>query len=335
MFQPDERYFRGLEGRYEYSLHFRIYSSDTAANTWNSSSSSSSKYLARSMHGSGTLHQGLRSVSADLDLPSGTYFVLCKVTSERRISRVPSGAVVNTYKHRRAKLLQAGQNFDLACAKGKRRDLEIANKKRAKEEAKAKRNEEKARNRTRQQERKKREKKERERIEKERERRKEVAFWKDVHEKAASKGIVMPYTVPGVSPSSNLADALTGLNVKSAADLKADEDVGNDDFKWDPEIDGSVSDDEKSSDDANDLYADDPWNAICVLGLRVYSQNGEAMIKVFQGESGGDVDVQDKPRSNDQGVTATFGPADDGGSRAQGGAQSSDTKEGALGPGGR
>lgn len=33
------------------------------------------------------------------------------------------------------------------------------------------------------------------------------------------------------------------------------------------------------------LFADDPWNAMCVLGLRVYSQNAIAKVSVIKGKN--------------------------------------------------
>lgn len=35
----------------------------------------------------------------------------------------------------------------------------------------------------------------------------------------------------------------------------------------------------------NEIFADDPWNATCVLGLRVYSLQADAKIKVVKGEN--------------------------------------------------
>lgn len=34
----------------------------------------------------------------------------------------------------------------------------------------------------------------------------------------------------------------------------------------------------------NEIFADDPWNAICVLGLRVYSLDAVAKVTVVKGE---------------------------------------------------
>ena len=35
----------------------------------------------------------------------------------------------------------------------------------------------------------------------------------------------------------------------------------------------------------NEIFADDPWNAISVLGLRVYSLKADAKISVIKGEN--------------------------------------------------
>ena len=35
----------------------------------------------------------------------------------------------------------------------------------------------------------------------------------------------------------------------------------------------------------NPIFADDPWNAMCVLGLRVYSQNAVAKVSVIKGKN--------------------------------------------------
>lgn len=36
----------------------------------------------------------------------------------------------------------------------------------------------------------------------------------------------------------------------------------------------------------NDLFADDPWNALCVLGLRVYSLSKDVKVTVVKSEAG-------------------------------------------------
>lgn len=39
-----------------------------------------------------------------------------------------------------------------------------------------------------------------------------------------------------------------------------------------------------SSSKTNGIFGDDPWNALCVLGLRVYSQSAELKVRVVRGD---------------------------------------------------
>lgn len=71
--------------------------------------------------------------------------------------------------------------------------------------------------------------------------------------------------------------------------LEVPEELDDNDFDWDSEIDGPVDssgDDDsqtrRSLDDTNEIFADDPWNALCVTGLRVYSRNSEAKVCVIK-----------------------------------------------------
>lgn len=35
----------------------------------------------------------------------------------------------------------------------------------------------------------------------------------------------------------------------------------------------------------NEIFASDPWNAMCVLGLRVYAKGAEAKVSVVKGKN--------------------------------------------------
>lgn len=35
----------------------------------------------------------------------------------------------------------------------------------------------------------------------------------------------------------------------------------------------------------NEIFADDPWNAMCVLGLRVYARGAAAKVGVVKGKN--------------------------------------------------
>ena len=112
--QPDDRYFKGLEGRFRYQLHFRLYREGEYA------------YLVRSMEDSGSG----RSCSAELTLEKGTYFVKVKVTASR-IDGFPTREEIirQSRDTRREKLLAVGKSFDLAHSKGRLRETEEGNAK--------------------------------------------------------------------------------------------------------------------------------------------------------------------------------------------------------------
>ncbi|KAK4613236.1 Calpain-type cysteine protease ADL1 [Fulvia fulva] len=79
--------------------------------------------------------------------------------------------------------------------------------------------------------------------------------------------------------------------------LEPPEDMDDDDFDWDSEMDGPISSGSsegdasptvagmrKSSRAKNDIFADDPWSAICVLGLRIYTKSKDCRVSVVKGE---------------------------------------------------
>lgn len=73
--------------------------------------------------------------------------------------------------------------------------------------------------------------------------------------------------------------------------LEAPEELDDDDFDWDSDMDGPVDSDDdddelerRASSLSNEIFADDPWIALCVLGLRVYSLASEAKVRVVKGE---------------------------------------------------
>ncbi|KAF2673466.1 cysteine proteinase [Microthyrium microscopicum] len=110
--QPDTRYFKGLTGRYKYSLHFRLYKKGENI------------YLLRSMQQSGNM----RSCNAEIDLEPGTYELLLKITAERVDNKRTPDQIIREYRDdRREKLLAIGKSFDLTHSKGKLRELEIGN----------------------------------------------------------------------------------------------------------------------------------------------------------------------------------------------------------------
>jgi hypothetical protein len=110
--QPDTRYFKGLTGRYKYSLHFRLYQEGKDT------------YMLRSMEQSGNM----RSCNAETYLQAGTYELLLKITAERFDDKRTPQQIIREYRDdRREKLLAVGKSFDLTHSKGKLREFEKTN----------------------------------------------------------------------------------------------------------------------------------------------------------------------------------------------------------------
>jgi len=71
--------------------------------------------------------------------------------------------------------------------------------------------------------------------------------------------------------------------------LEPPEELDDNDFDWDSDLDwpADSSDEEGGSSQRlsnNELFADDPWSALCVLGIRVYSLNSEASVRVIKSD---------------------------------------------------
>lgn len=107
--QLDSRYFRGLEGQYEFQLNFRLEKDDDT------------EFMVRS-HSNYSMS---RSVSTDIELEPGTYSVLMKITAKRWSGDVtPDEVVRNNCTGRPEKLIQVGLSYDLAHAKGQIKETE-------------------------------------------------------------------------------------------------------------------------------------------------------------------------------------------------------------------
>jgi len=102
--QLDETYFVGLEGAYTFELQFRLEKDGDDEND----------YLVQS-HGNYAMN---RSVSTDISLEAGTYWILMKVTARPNGSCEIEEALPTYVDTRREKLIQMGLSYDLAHAKG-------------------------------------------------------------------------------------------------------------------------------------------------------------------------------------------------------------------------
>jgi hypothetical protein len=126
--QPDDRYYRGLTGRFLYSLHFRLHERQSGDNDDNNSEDldPEGSWIVRSMHASGSDPRNTRSVSAEVaDLAAGTYTVLIKITAQRyEADSTFAETISECAQKRKEKLLSVGRRFDIAQSKGDRRAAE-------------------------------------------------------------------------------------------------------------------------------------------------------------------------------------------------------------------
>ncbi|KAL7273069.1 hypothetical protein RUND412_004093 [Rhizina undulata] len=101
--QLDTRYFRGLEGIYDFELSFRI------------QKDGETEYIRRSRKNIDMR----RSVNAEVTLEPGTYWVFVKITATKNPNgKIVSDAVRNYALYNREKFLKAAVSHDLAFAKG-------------------------------------------------------------------------------------------------------------------------------------------------------------------------------------------------------------------------
>ncbi|KAK5108431.1 hypothetical protein LTR62_008318 [Meristemomyces frigidus] len=128
--QLDDRYFRGLEGQYSFTLHFRVHREGE------------SDYLVRSP----SSYNMRRSISTEVFLEPGSYTVMIKIVASFSRFRIPTEDVVRQAAklHRRDKLLAVGLSRDLAYNKvqvlehDKAREAQLTRERRAKRKQHAK-----------------------------------------------------------------------------------------------------------------------------------------------------------------------------------------------------
>lgn len=117
--QLDTRYFRGLEGEYDFTLQFRL------------EKEGEEDYIVRSS----TNYMMSRSVNTDITLDAGKYSVLVKVTAFRRKNvDSPEDVVRYNASRRREKLVQIGLSYDLAHTKGVAMETETEKRERLERE---------------------------------------------------------------------------------------------------------------------------------------------------------------------------------------------------------
>lgn len=103
--QLDDRYFEGLQGKYNYYLQFRVQKED----------GTDEEYFARSSQN----YELRRSNNVEVTLEKGRYTVLFKVEA-RKTNRKDVEAVIKENIWRKEKLMTVGTLYDLAHQKGQR-----------------------------------------------------------------------------------------------------------------------------------------------------------------------------------------------------------------------
>jgi len=317
--QLDDRYFRGLSGKYDFDLHFVLQEKDATPG----------EYIVRARGA----WFGNRSISAEVHLDVGTYEVLPKVEASRDADVPDVHDVVKKLAERNPqKLRQIGLNYDIANAKGVSEESEDERQKREKkrrEDAEQKRREKEAEEKEKadfalwkKDERAEYElwKKER-RIRDERERKRQ-ATGDEKSEQASVQGDEAKKTgavteernaaiensesgrdQPSAIPTTEVQqspDTETGHQIHLASRNSEECHVIHDhpepsvksnasthQPEHDPGHHASVDGDEPepSAVKKQDTIVSEepkPWNAVCVLGLRVCSQDSEVSIKLVK-----------------------------------------------------
>ncbi|KAH6629480.1 hypothetical protein C7974DRAFT_187588 [Boeremia exigua] len=334
--QLDGRYFRGLEGKYDFDLHFILQEKDTE----------SGDYIVRAR----SAWFGNRSISAEVELEPGIYEVLPKIGAKRNAESPDVHEVITTVAERNPqKLRQIGLNYDLANAKGlvqltdeeqkladkkKREATEM--KKRAKDAADREKAEFEAW--------KKEEKEEYEIWKKEKKRLEDKIKLVKAESGTVGTGPAVPAEneeVKSAAPVVNADNAALKLDEETPANTAPETDLVNNtvglkldsvdtpsgDGKVEHTLDKDLRVQSRSPsralsrgrrpaphmyDASRSYYGDElqpealprarspvdtktkPWNAVCVLGLRVYSQDSGVSIKLVKpknAEEGAILDV--------------------------------------------
>ncbi|GAT22271.1 calpain-like protein [Aspergillus luchuensis] len=294
----DERYYKGLSGEYDFDLKFRL------------QKEGEDDYFVRS-HGNELMW---RSVNVEVDLEAGRYHVLMKVTAYRNKEKLPVEEV-------RSKLLQIGLSYDLAHAKGIVHETEKEKRARQEREDRRKAAERRKR-REETKERLQKEWVRARKLEarhkrldarlatKSGKKQQQLIREDSPSEEVVPDGPVQPpvneLELPGKAtiPSVSLEDghvpdhcvrskSKTSLSVRvknPSSDHAANAEF-LEGFEFDSELDMS-SDEEpveeirtpvKSVSSAGEGDANsDPWNAVCVVGLRVYSKDPQLSLEVLR-----------------------------------------------------
>jgi hypothetical protein len=278
--QLDSRYFRGLEGQYSYELQFRVHKEGEEES------------IVRSL----SPYESRRSASTELDLEAGTYTVLMKISASRNLMQPTVETVVkHACLENREKLLQVGLSYDLAHAKAQfkpEKEKEVVPAPQtdpagtdpiAKEEGSGTADDKEA---------SKPDTSEKKDDTKNTEKSSEKEKIKSREAEAESKSSTGKAETEKMSAKMEEAEIPSGK--KDEEEKKSD---SQDAFPKrlivtvEEATDGVAVSTEDGAE--ADEFTKDPWNAVCVVGLRVLTQKGKATIKAIRDGETSSLDVDD------------------------------------------
>ncbi|KAK0386369.1 hypothetical protein NLU13_6206 [Sarocladium strictum] len=319
--QLDDRYFQGLQGQYEFSLEFLL----------RKAGEPTPLCQVRSVH-----KYDKRSANCELELESGTYEVLPRITAERNSKAKTIGQMVSKCADKNPeKLRQIGMQYDAAHAKAGVID-EDEEVEKAREQRRSKKQKRKEKRRLEEKKMKKMQKaflekkvaadgeeEEMEDDDDDSEVEKTVKKWfgKKLKSKGGKsstgrndKGITQSRkSGDGASPKSRTLEikdadsdddgsssSVAGSNTpsstvkgeddkekkkkKAAAEEEANSDSDSDD----------LSESSSDSEEEPDFDKKQPWDPVCVIGLRVYAQDAVATVRLGGKKPGEDMAAKEE-----------------------------------------
>lgn len=306
-FQLDSRYFHGLEGEYTFLLHFILQKKD----------SEPGDYVCRVRPKTEDFFRDNRSVSCEIDLEPGVYEVLPKITARKSGKSTVESVVALLADAAPQKLRQVGLSFDLAHAKALKSDLareqeaeerkkkkaeekkeEEAAKAKAEEEKKvaekaAKGNDKKKPAKDKKEEKTEGDKPKKENAEGDEEKQKapegEEAKAEDEEDEEESDEDEEEGEVDGTAAKADEKPKKESASGEHSSDGE-DSDDSHTEGHPDADEKGSTAGDAEEGEDSGETAGgpDDEfvpedgsgasWNAVCVIGLRVYSQDSSLTI---------------------------------------------------------
>lgn len=256
-----------------------------------------------------------RSANCELELEAGTYEVLPKITAERNTHRKTTGKMVSTWADKNPeKLRQIGMQYDAAHAKAGvlDEDEEVEKLRKQSEEKKKKRREKRRKEEKAMKKMQKAyiEKRTGETVEDEDEisdgEEKTALKWisKKLKKKEKPSGSrhgknkAPMHSRKSSDDASSKASLREGSNKEAKSDTENSSEAGSntpsstvkDEDEKKDEISESDSDDStdtgSDSEDEPDFDKKQPWDPVCVMGLRVYAQDAVATVKLAEKEDG-------------------------------------------------